>query len=87
MEKAELDVLDNEIIRLLTKNGRMPIGEMAKKLNVTAPTIRSRIRTIEKKGIFKVSGLVDPGQHQEEACTCLVMMASERPFSSRSPCA
>ena len=74
MEKAELDVLDNEIIRLLTKNGRMPIGEMAKKLNVTAPTIRSRIRTIEKKGIFKVSGLVDPGQHQE-MITALVAMS------------
>jgi Lrp/AsnC family transcriptional regulator for asnA, asnC and gidA len=74
VEKAELDVLDNEIIRLLTKNGRMPIGEMAKKLNVTAPTIRSRIRTIEKKGIFKVSGLVDPGQHQE-MITALVAMS------------
>jgi len=74
VEKAALDALDNEIVQLLTRNGRMPIGEMTKKLNVTAPTIRSRIRALEKKGIFKVSGLIDPGQHQE-MITALVAMS------------
>jgi DNA-binding Lrp family transcriptional regulator len=57
MDKANLDTLDNKIIRLLTENGRMPIGEMAKKLNVTSPTIRNRINNLEKSGVFKVSGL------------------------------
>ena len=74
MNKIDLDTLDNEIIRLLTENGRMPIGEMAKRLNVTAPTIRKRIKDLEKKGIFKVSGLVDPNQHQE-MITALVAMS------------
>ncbi|MGD8364472.1 MAG: AsnC family transcriptional regulator, partial [Desulfobacterales bacterium] len=60
MDKPVLDALDNEIIRLLTEDGRMSIGEMAKKLNVTAPTIRSRIKILEEKGLFKVSGLFDP---------------------------
>ena len=31
MDKTNLDTLDNEIVKLLTENGRMPIGEMAKK--------------------------------------------------------
>jgi DNA-binding Lrp family transcriptional regulator len=74
MNKTDLDTLDNEIIRLLTENGRMPIGEMAKRLKVTAPTIRKRIKVLEKKGIFKVSGLVDPSQHQE-MITALVAMS------------
>jgi len=52
--KSNLDTLDNEIIRLLTENGRMPIGEMAKKLKVTSLTIRNRIKDLEKSGIFKV---------------------------------
>ena len=65
MDNTNLDELDNEIIKLLTENGRMPIGEMAKKLKVTSPTIRNRIKDLEKKGIFKVSGLIDPNQHQE----------------------
>ena len=74
MDKTNLDTLDNEIIRLLTENGRMPIGEMAKKLNVTSPTIRNRIKDLEKNGIFKVSGLIDPSKHRE-MITALVAMS------------
>jgi Lrp/AsnC family transcriptional regulator for asnA, asnC and gidA len=72
--KTNLDTLDNEIIRLLTENGRMPIGEMAKKLKVTSPTIRNRIKDLEKTGIFKVSGLIDPNKHSE-MITALVAMS------------
>ncbi len=74
MDKKILDKLDNKIIRLLTENGRMPIGEMAKKLNVTSPTVRARIKDLEKNGIFKVAGLIDPGQHRE-MITALVAMS------------
>ena len=74
MNKIDFDTLDNEIIRLLTENGRMPIGEMAKRLNVTAPTIRKRIKDLEENGIFKVSGIIDPSQHRE-MITALVAMS------------
>jgi Lrp/AsnC family transcriptional regulator for asnA, asnC and gidA len=73
LEKTKLDALDNEIIRLLTENGRMPIGEMVKKLNVTYPTIRHRISILEKNGILKVSGLIDPDKHPK-MITALVAM-------------
>lgn len=74
MGKTDLDTLDNEIIRLLTEDGRMAIGEMAKKLNVTAPTIRKRIKVLEDNGLFKVSGLIDPSRHGE-IITALVAMS------------
>ncbi len=74
MDKPYLDKLDNEIIRLLTENGRIPVGEMAKKLDVTSPTIRSRIKNLEKKGLFKVSGIIDPNQHPQ-MITALVAMS------------
>jgi Lrp/AsnC family transcriptional regulator for asnA, asnC and gidA len=74
LDKPVLDALDNEIIRLLTGDGRMSIGEMAKKLNVTAPTIRSRIKILEEKGLFKVSGLFDPSRHKN-MITALVAMS------------
>jgi Lrp/AsnC family transcriptional regulator for asnA, asnC and gidA len=79
MEKAKLDALDNEIIHLLIENGRRSIGEMTKKLNVTAPTIRSRIKNLEEKGLFKVSGLIDPDQHHEmiTALVAISVRASE----------
>jgi Lrp/AsnC family transcriptional regulator for asnA, asnC and gidA len=71
MAKKVIDSLDNEIIRLLTEDGRMPIGDMAARLNVTAPTVRSRIKSLEQSGILKVSGLIDTYQ-QQEMITALV---------------
>ena len=78
MKKFGLDTLDNDIIRLLTENGRMPIGEMAKSLNVTAPTIRIRIKHLEKNGFFKVSGLIDPDKHQEMITAVVAMSVQSR---------
>ena len=80
MEKAKLDTLDNEIIHLLIDNGRMSIGEMTKKINVTAPTIRSRIKNLEEKGLFIVSGLIDPDRHHEmiSAFVAIRVRASEK---------
>jgi Lrp/AsnC family transcriptional regulator for asnA, asnC and gidA len=74
VDKTNLDTMDTEIIRLLTENGRMPIGEMAKKLKVTSPTIRNRIKDLEKSGVLKVSGLIDPNKHKEMT-TALVAMS------------
>ncbi len=74
MAIGNLDELDNEIIQLLTDNGRMPIGEMAKQLKVTSPTIRTRIKNLEKDGVFKVAGLIDPSRCQE-MITALVAMS------------
>ena len=74
MDNTNLDTLDNDLIRLLTENGRMPIGEMTKRLKVTAPTIRSRIKSLEKKGLLKVSGIIDPNQHPR-LITALVAMS------------
>ena len=73
MKKTSLDALDNEIVRLLTKDGRMPMGEMAKKLKVTAPTVRNRLKDLEKNGIFKVSGLINPNKHQEMIIALVAM--------------
>ena len=73
MSKTVLDALDYEIIHLLTEDGRMSTGEMAKRLNVSAPTIRSRVKILEKNGLFKVSGVVDPSRHQD-MITALVAM-------------
>ena len=65
MAKKILDALDNKIIRLLAEDGRMPVGEMASRLRVTAPTVRSRIKALEHAGKLKISGLIDPYQNQE----------------------
>jgi Lrp/AsnC family transcriptional regulator for asnA, asnC and gidA len=64
MPKKALDSLDKKIVRLLTEDGRIPIGDMAERLGVTAPTVRSRIKNLEKTGKLKIAGLIDPFEHK-----------------------
>jgi Lrp/AsnC family transcriptional regulator for asnA, asnC and gidA len=52
----------------------MSAGEMAKRLHVTTPTVRSRLKTLEEAGLLKICGLIDPGQ-QREVMTALVAMS------------
>jgi Lrp/AsnC family transcriptional regulator for asnA, asnC and gidA len=74
MNKRSLDSIDNKIIRLLNEDGRMPIGDMAKHLHITAPTVRTRIKNLEEEGLLKVSGLVDPGRYPN-ITTAIVAMS------------
>ena len=60
MEKKEIDIIDRQLIKLLSEDGRISAKELAKKLEVSAPTVRSRLNTLIKHGILKVAGLLDP---------------------------
>ena len=55
-----LDTLDKKIIRQLSKNGKATPGAIAKQLGVTAPTVRSRIKSLEDSGFLKFVALIDP---------------------------
>jgi len=74
VEDSRLDDLDKKIISLLAEDGRIPTGSLAKRLKVTAPTLRKRIRNLEKEGLLKVTGLIDPQKHPE-MITALVAMS------------
>ena len=65
MSKKGLDSLDKKLVRLLTEDGRIPVGDMAARLGVTAPTVRSRIKNLEKAGKLKITGLIDPFEHKD----------------------
>jgi Lrp/AsnC family transcriptional regulator for asnA, asnC and gidA len=59
MAKKDIDILDRKLIKLLSEDGRMPAKEIAKKLDVSAPTVHSRLSTLIKRGVLKVAGMVD----------------------------
>lgn len=46
---------------------RIPLfrKEIAARLGVTAPTVRARIKALEKARLLKIAGLIDPYQHQD----------------------
>ena len=60
--KKVLDELDRRLIRLLTDDGRMPVGDIAACLGVSAPTVRNRIKGLEQAGLLKITGLIDPAR-------------------------
>lgn len=63
--KKILDDLDRRLIRLLTRDGRMPVGDIAGCLGVSAPTVRNRIKALDQAGLMKIAGLIDPAKHRE----------------------
>jgi Lrp/AsnC family transcriptional regulator, regulator for asnA, asnC and gidA len=58
IEKS-IDSLDKKIIALLNQDGRMSAGKIAKHLNITPPTVRSRIENLMNKGLLKIAGLIN----------------------------
>ena len=60
-KKAErqVDDVDRQIIELLREDGRMSIQDMARRLNSTAGTVRTRIRRLEEADILRVVAVTD----------------------------
>ncbi len=52
-ERAEIDSTDIEILNLLTEDARMPVVDIAKKVNLSARMVCIRIRQLVSKGILK----------------------------------
>lgn len=47
-----MDELDNKIIRLLMRNARTPVKEIAQQVNLTSPAVSSRIHRLEQEGVI-----------------------------------
>jgi Lrp/AsnC family leucine-responsive transcriptional regulator len=51
-EKIDFDVIDYEILKIISDNARMPIIEISEKIKLTPKAIMYRIKNLEKKGII-----------------------------------
>ncbi len=47
------DMIDLEIIRILQEDARTPVMRIAKKINISRPTVNSRIERLQRGGIIK----------------------------------
>ncbi len=61
MRKA-VDAAGRRILAALAEDGQASAGELAARLGVTAPTIRTRMKSLIAQGLLRVAGLVDPFQ-------------------------
>ncbi|ANS86733.1 Leucine-responsive regulatory protein [Vibrio scophthalmi] len=48
----ELDRIDREILRILNAQGRLPIVELAKRINLTTSPCSDRVKRLEKEGFI-----------------------------------
>lgn len=54
------DELNQQIIRLLQEDGRLPFKDIANKLSVSEGTIRNRVQWMKEAGMLKIAALADP---------------------------
>jgi Lrp/AsnC family transcriptional regulator, regulator for asnA, asnC and gidA len=57
----KIDKLDEEIVRLLGRDARQTSEQLAKKLDVSAATVRRRFRKMIRNDKLRVVGVVKPG--------------------------
>lgn len=55
-----LDDDEKKIIRLLQEDGRMSTADMARRLQVSEPTIRKKLNRVLNDGIIKIRAVADP---------------------------
>lgn len=51
-KQEKIDQIDEEILRILANNARLPVTEIAEKVNTTARIVQYRIKELEKKKII-----------------------------------
>ena len=55
----KLDSVDEQLIRLVQWDGRQSSEKLAKSLNVSATTVRRRLRTLIRGGVLRIAALAD----------------------------
>ena len=53
MKGMEVDELDKKILKMLKKDGRASLVDIAEKLKVPRPTVYLRVNTMKKRGVIK----------------------------------
>lgn len=48
-----LDEIDRRILDLLTKDGRRPLEQVAKAVNLSRPAVQQRVRRLEARGVIR----------------------------------
>ena len=69
MGHHQLDALDEQILKLIAGNARIPFLEVARACNVSGAAIHQRIQKLTNLGILKGSGyVIDPEKIGYETC-------------------
>jgi Lrp/AsnC family transcriptional regulator for asnA, asnC and gidA len=60
MMARPLDDLDRKLVALLSEDGRLSVADVARRAEVSRPTVAARLRSLVGDGAIRVAALVDP---------------------------
>jgi DNA-binding Lrp family transcriptional regulator len=60
-----LDPTDRRLAKLLSSDGQDSVNELANKLQVSPPTVRTRLRSLIEKNLLKIVGLLNLSERPE----------------------
>lgn len=60
LRMIKIDSIDEQIVRLLGQDGRQTSEQLAKQLNISAATVRRRIRKLVENNLLHFAAVVDP---------------------------
>jgi len=60
-----LDPTDRRLVKLLSNDAQGGISQLAEQLEVSAPTVRSRLRALIEKNVLKIVGLLNLSERPE----------------------
>ncbi len=67
-----MDELDRKIIKLLAKNARMTVKEIAKSVCLTSPAVSQRITRLEQSGVIAGYTIVPSNKYDEMAISAII---------------
>lgn len=83
MGHHQLDSLDEQILRLIADNARIPFLEVARACNVSGAAIHQRIQKLTNLGILKGSEfIIDPEKIGYETCAYIGLYLHPEQFDS-----
>lgn len=82
-----IDDVDRKIINTLQKNARIPLTEIAQKLEVSEGTIRKRLQRLENEGVIRgYSADIDPAKLGYRTVTLLGLDTDPESFLDAIEC-
>lgn len=63
-DPGKLDAADRHLIKLLAEDGRRPVRELAQELNLSIPTVQSRLKRLISQEYIRIAGLVNTAKAQ-----------------------
>lgn len=65
MAREYLDPTDRRIVKALSADAQMSVNQLADRLQLSPPTVRSRLRALIKKSALKIVGLLNLSERPE----------------------